>query len=640
MVLKKTNFILSILLLCVVSNGHTQNLVQNHDFSQINNNALLDRRWNSSQWQIPPGPGTWTHANDYTDGFVHWFTPPEYGYPSWQNRNQWSYFPHHQNAPYAPVDTVYPYIMLDPNCTIWKTYPLPAPKEGDGYAALSLMDTVYMHNYSNWGNYPNPNPCPPMGPLNGTNYNNQPIYHPRSRCFMETLLLYPLDADSTYTIEFYTNRRAWAHYTTADISAYCSSDTFKYEDFRLQTITPQASATDSVYSDWNNYNTWTHVKGSFVAQGGEQFLTLGNFKQYQSPKYVWCNPMPDTNFRRHFGEITFTEYYFDAVYLYKSRDTVFEVNLPNDTTLCAGDSLTLYANHTNTFKLLATKTFLWSTGSTDSSITIGSPGTYWVEVAYNNRWKQYDTIVVDYYPQYPGHNLPTDTTLCAGQSLVLNVPAQDSVTHLWSTGITTSTATFNSAGQYWVQSISPCDTFVDTINIAIEPLYNANLPTDTIICINQSVALFATQNPNVTYTWSNGSTTNTAVYFEPGTATLNVQTPCGPQTYQTQIAQSDCNPTNIWIPNAFTPDGDGTNDYFEIFGVPEPVTLHVFNRWGERVYFSNNYQNDWDGTYKGELLSSDVYTYLIEYKFINANATQPNPSGSERQIRGSVTLIR
>jgi gliding motility-associated-like protein len=350
--------------------------------------------------------------------------------------------------------------------------------------------------------------------------------------------------------------------------------------------------------------------------------------------------MPDTNFRRQFSQSTFTEYYFDAVYLYKSRDTVFEVNLPNDTTLCAGDSLTLYANHTNTFKLLATKTFLWSTGSTDSSITIGSPGTYWVEVAYNNRWKQYDTIVVNYHLQYPGQNLPTDTTLCTGQNLVLSVPQQDSTTHLWSTGSTANSATFATAGTYWVQSISPCDTFVDTINISIEPLYNANLPADTIICINQSVALFATQNPNVTYTWSNGSTTNTAVYFAAGTAILNVQTPCGPQTYQTQIVQNDCNPTNIWIPNAFSPDGNGTNDFFEIFGVPEPVTLHVFNRWGERVFFSNNYKNDWDGTYKGELLTADVYTYLIEYKYINPNATQPNPLGSERQIRGSVTIIR
>ena len=620
--------------------SHAQNLVPNHDFSQINGNALLDRRIGSSQWGPPFGPGSWTLANDYTDGFNNWFTPPQYGYPTWQNRVQKSYFVHHKNAPFAPVDSIVPYRAIQ-NCNIWKTFPLPPPKEGDGYACLSLLDSIIIGNFVRYENYPNVAPCPPLGPLVQTSTINVTPNVNRTRNFIEAKLLYPLDADSNYTIEFYTNRRAWSSYTTSNISAYCSVDTFKFEDYRLQTIVPQATATDSVYSDWNNYKTWTHVKGSFVAPGGEQFLTLGNFVKHPRYYKTWCNPMPDTNLRYDYVGLTQTEYYFDAVYLYKSTDTIFEVNLPNDTTLCLGDSLTLYANHTNTFKLDATKSFLWSTGSTDSSITIGSPGTYWVEVAYNNRWKQYDTIEVNYYTPYPGHNLPPDTTLCPGQTLTLTVPAQDSATHLWSTGSTTTTEMFSAAGQYWVQTTTPCNTLTDTINIAVEPPYHANLPPDTVICMNKSVALFATQNPNVSYTWSNGSTTYNAVYYEPGTATLHVTTPCGPLVFQTEITQTRCeDEPRIFIPNAFSPNGNGTNDYFAFFGVPEPAKLYIFNRWGQQVYFSSNYQNNWDGTFQGEPLTADVYTYVIEYQYINPNATQTDPNGSTRQIRGTVTLVR
>jgi gliding motility-associated-like protein len=69
------------------------------------------------------------------------------------------------------------------------------------------------------------------------------------------------------------------------------------------------------------------------------------------------------------------------------------------------------------------------------------------------------------------------------------------------------------------------------------------------------------------------------------------------------------------IPNGFSPNGDGVNDYFEITGIGEynNVKLNVFNRWGNQIYESTDYKNDWNGkNMSGENLSDDTYFYTLE----------------------------
>ncbi len=71
--------------------------------------------------------------------------------------------------------------------------------------------------------------------------------------------------------------------------------------------------------------------------------------------------------------------------------------------------------------------------------------------------------------------------------------------------------------------------------------------------------------------------------------------------------------SRIFIPNAFSPDGDGLNDYF----TPDTrfiksYTLSVFDRWGELIFYEQNSQNGWDGTYKGATVKTDTYVFLLE----------------------------
>jgi gliding motility-associated-like protein len=68
------------------------------------------------------------------------------------------------------------------------------------------------------------------------------------------------------------------------------------------------------------------------------------------------------------------------------------------------------------------------------------------------------------------------------------------------------------------------------------------------------------------------------------------------------------------VPNIFTPNNDGVNDRFEIPCISDQnaAYLAVYNRWGDEVYKSDNYANQWDGTYNGAILPDGTYFYIIQ----------------------------
>lgn len=90
------------------------------------------------------------------------------------------------------------------------------------------------------------------------------------------------------------------------------------------------------------------------------------------------------------------------------------------------------------------------------------------------------------------------------------------------------------------------------------------------------------------------------------------------------------NSTSVFVPNAFTPNGDGANDVWSITDLmPLPdCTVNVYNRYGIRVFYSVGYQHPWDGSINGRLLPSGTYYYIID----------PKNGGSK--LSGPVTMIR
>jgi gliding motility-associated-like protein len=91
----------------------------------------------------------------------------------------------------------------------------------------------------------------------------------------------------------------------------------------------------------------------------------------------------------------------------------------------------------------------------------------------------------------------------------------------------------------------------------------------------------------------------------------------------------------VYVPNLFSPGGDGRNDFFEIFGNKEAwkqMEIQLFDRWGERVYQSTDRDFKWDGTYNGKYVQPGVYVYILSITWVNNH--------TNNTYKGSVTILR
>ncbi|MFA5782318.1 MAG: gliding motility-associated C-terminal domain-containing protein, partial [Bacteroidales bacterium] len=321
------------------------------------------------------------------------------------------------------------------------------------------------------------------------------------------------------------------------------------------------------------------------------------------------------------GIFTYTITIYDAFGC--SYDTTFhitvintpEVNLGNDTSVCDGTTLTLDAGNPNA------DAYLWSTGATSQQFIVNTTGTYIAEVTNTDggalQCKDSDTITVKVFP-VPLVNLGTDT--CTETGIVLDAgPGGAGYIYNWSNGASTQTINVSSTGIYFVEVQSgigsPCFD-KDTINIKVIPHPVVDLGPDTTICIQRSVILTATQSNETsefTYVWNHGGYNTSSVEFSPngipGPHIVSVvKTGCTTATDTVIVTGKLC---DVTVPNVFTPNGDGYNDFFFIKGLKDyPNTLlQIYNRWGKKIYESTNYQNDWDG----KSYSDGVYFFIITF---------------------------
>ena len=80
----------------------------------------------------------------------------------------------------------------------------------------------------------------------------------------------------------------------------------------------------------------------------------------------------------------------------------------------------------------------------------------------------------------------------------------------------------------------------------------------------------------------------------------------------------ECKETFLWVPTAFTPDGDNENDVFGAYGINiKDFKMAIWNRWGQMIFFSHDLNKRWDGKFYGRICEDDVYTYKINYTDIN-----------------------
>jgi gliding motility-associated-like protein len=449
-------------------------------------------------------------------------------------------------------------------------------------------------------------------------------------------------------------------YSTDAIGAYFSTGAVSLPNGGVLPYTPQIFNTSGILQDTAN---WVQISGTFIAQGGENFITIGSFvndantnsiysnssgwysnncfyvdkvnlhlvntiatdtticendtiqisvsANFGTPPYTysWTGGLPATAGPHNVSPLVTTNY---IVTVTDSVGTIINdtatvivlprpiVNLGNDTTLCKGNILLL--NATNLYTI-----YLWQNSSTDSTFTVTQQGTYWVKVSLQECFA-YDTIVVAESPVYTINN--DAVTICHGDSVLIYGDYQ------------------SVAGDYYdsLNTINNCDSVIIT-ELTVMPLLDVNLGKDTVLEYGKEIILDAgTGFEN--YFWNDSSKNQTLLVNEGGTYYVIVTGANGCQKRDEIIIIPA--ETGIIIYNTFTPNGDGKNDtwYIKNIDLYSDNKIGIYNRNGDLVYKANNYQNNWDGRYNGENLPAATYYYIIYLAH--------NPE----VYKGNVTIVR
>ena len=296
-------------------------------------------------------------------------------------------------------------------------------------------------------------------------------------------------------------------------------------------------------------------------------------------------------------------------------------SLGNDTSLCEEQSLNIKISSAP-----STASYLWNTGSTASSLIINTLGLYWLKVS-DSGCISTDSIIVDYKP-LPTVNLGKDTILCEGNILQLN--AGNSDTYLWQDGTTTPFYSVSQQGTYYVQVTKNNCVKRDTVTVNYQYKPHFTLGADQFICKGQSLIL----NPLVTdanFLWQDGSANKTFTVTKPGLYYLSATNECGTLSDSVLVTQGVC---NLYMPTAFTPNGDSKNDIFKA-GFGEDITnyhLQIYNRFGQLVFETKDKNAGWDGKLKGKELTAGAYVWFVQFSTVGNKIPQ--------QLKGTVLMIR
>ncbi|PZF70930.1 T9SS type B sorting domain-containing protein [Taibaiella soli] len=326
---------------------------------------------------------------------------------------------------------------------------------------------------------------------------------------------------------------------------------------------------------------------------------------------------------------------------------VSTISLGDDTTLCSPQPALVLSVPNNL------QNILWSNGANSNTITVNQPGIYFISALSQCGWL-HDTIEVKFCPPVIDTLRLNNDTICAGSCIqpmatTSNYPVQYLWTFAGGNPATVNTATppaicYATPGVYLViltissaggtataqTSVTvlekPMPRFEDTAitisykkELTLYPCADAAVvdwyKNDSLVCSNCSSILVTALNWREDYHCivSNGSCSDSCHYLF---TVIDI-------------------PHDVWMPSAFSPNGDGRNDIFRIITDNPNVKvqqLNVYNRYGQRVFVSNLNNGGWDGTYSGVAQPVGVYFWDLQYMVLGTSETFYQ--------KGDITLVR
>jgi gliding motility-associated-like protein len=297
---------------------------------------------------------------------------------------------------------------------------------------------------------------------------------------------------------------------------------------------------------------------------------------------------------------------------------------------CTGDSLFLNANDGVLFSWSGPMNFSSAQQSPFIPVAAaGNSGTYYVKVTSPRGCTSIDSTLVELFTK-PFVNAGSDAEICEGSSIQLNSTGSNNITsYAWIPPEEVSNANIPNPialpGETTLYILTVANNgckVSDSLLITVDKLPTANAGPDKVIIKGQSVTLNGVAGgTDVTYIW----TPNTNIT---GTESLSpIVNPSANQMYALNVfSNKGCGTATdsvlvkvyqqLYIPNAFTPNGDGINDtwFIETLQAYPGAEIKVYNRYGQIVFDNHEKNIWWDGKFKGMQLTSGAYVYLIDLK--------------------------
>ncbi|MBK7382650.1 MAG: gliding motility-associated C-terminal domain-containing protein [Flavobacteriales bacterium] len=332
----------------------------------------------------------------------------------------------------------------------------------------------------------------------------------------------------------------------------------------------------------------------------------------------------------------------------------------NDTLICGPiASLTLIANGSG-----SVGSWQWSSNAQftntlnatpQDSIAIISPavsGTYYVQASSGSVCTSRDSVHV--IISLGAIALNGQTSICAEDTALLILSGADQgSTIVWDpateilTGQGTSIVTVAPVEQttYGVAVTAPSGcSWSSTIAVSVSPLFGSTVGASvdqTTVIAGTVVQLSATPTNGVTYSWAPPSAVSDPTSGNP-TATINQTTTffvtvsdgicTRVDSVKVTVHDLVCDEPDIFVPNTFTPNGDGVNDTLFVRGrFIERLDFQVFDRWGERVFRTEDLLKGWDGRYQGKPADPAVFVYHLTVWCVD---------GQRYFKKGNVTVVR
>lgn len=247
-----------------------------------------------------------------------------------------------------------------------------------------------------------------------------------------------------------------------------------------------------------------------------------------------------------------------------------------------------------------------------------------------------------------------DLTVCQNRSLHIDLNIQTPANYETTWYIRQDTVKTNNSSTLDIQPDS-----TQLLHFRVENQYGCSVEDSLLITVNptpnviasvdkpeiyrgEQVQLNATFNSAYAYNWTPADQVSDPAIYNPTASPLqttlftvqvsNREQCVNTDTVSVRVLDYSCSFGMIFIPNAFTPNGDGINDVFRVrANILKSMHLIVYDRWGKEVFETNDINEGWDGNLKGQAAPADVYGYYFSGECLQ---------GEKITLKGNVTLMR